>query len=226
MPREDYQRQLDALREDVLYMSEVVLERHRTGLDALDRKDEGLAWEVIEGDEEINEMYLALEGDCIDLLSLQQPVAGDLRFIAASFKIITDLERVGDLATNFGDYTLAAERERFPDVDVQGIGETVGEMVADAMEAYAAEDPTACRAIAERDDEVDARCERASEAVVRDLIEREVDEATTESEVQDLMQDVSRLLLTIRDLERVGDHAVNIAARTLYMVENDDSLIY
>ena len=114
MPRESYQEQLDALREDVLYMSEIVLERLRMGLDALERKDEDLAWGVIDGDDEVNGLYLDLERDCIDLLALQQPVAGDLRFIAASFKIITDLERVGDLATNLGEYTLDAQRDMYP----------------------------------------------------------------------------------------------------------------
>jgi len=224
MPREGYQEQLEQVREDVLYMSEVVLERLRTGLDALEAKDEDLAWEVIEGDHEVNELYLDLERDCIDLLALQQPVAGDLRFVAASFKIITDLERIGDLATNLGDYTKDAEHDVFPDVDVQDIGDLTIEMVEDAMDAYAAADVEACYEIADRDDEVDARCERASEIVVRDLIEREG--VGTEEEVQQTMQDVYRLLLTIRDLERVGDHAVNIAARTLYMVENDDDLLY
>jgi len=225
MPRESYQAQLDALREDVLYMAEVVLERLRMGLDALNRKDEDLAWEVIDGDDEINELYLELERDCIDLLALQQPVAGDLRFIAASFKIITDLERVADLATNLGDYTLAAEQDIYQDVDVQAIGELVVEMVQGAMDAYEREDPEACISIAERDEEVDTACETASEAVVRDLIEREVDGGSSEK-IEQLMGDVSRLLLTVRDLERVGDHAVNIAARTMYMVENDDTLIY
>jgi phosphate transport system protein len=224
MAREDYQAKLERVNEDVLYMSEVVLERLRLGLDALEAKDEDLAWEVIEGDHEINELYLDLEKDCIDLLALQQPVAGDLRFIAASFKIITDLERIGDLATNLGDYTLDAERDVFPDVDVQEIGAAVVQMVEDAMAAYAAEDVEACYAIADRDEAVDAKCEDASEVVVRDLIERGDD--TTEAEVQQTMQDVYRLLLTIRDLERVGDHAVNIAARTLYMVDNDDDLLY
>ncbi|PSQ32656.1 phosphate transport system regulatory protein PhoU [Halobacteriales archaeon SW_12_69_24] len=226
MPREGYQDQLDGLREDVLYMSEVVLERLRMGLEALAHKDEELAWEVIEGDDEINQLYLELEGDCIDLLALQQPVASDLRFIAASFKIITDLERIADLATNLGDYTLEARRDVYPDVDVQSVGETVSTMVEDAMVAYETEDTEACHEIAARDDEVDGQCEAASEAVVRDLIEREVDAGTDEDEIERLMADVSRLLLTIRDLERVGDHAVNIAARTLYMVENDDELIY
>jgi len=226
MPREGYQEKLESLREDVLYMSEVVLERLRTGLEALEHKDDDLAWEVIEGDDEINQMYLDLERDCIDLLALQQPVASDLRFIAASFKIITDLERIADLATNLGDYTLEAERDLYPDVNIQDIGVQVIEMVEQSMDAYGREDPDTCIAIGERDDDIDTRCEAASETVVRDLIEREVDDETTESEIERLMADVSRLLLTIRDLERVGDHAVNIAARTLYMVENDDALIY
>ena len=225
MARKEFQEQLQGLRENVLYMSEVVIDRVRMGLRALESKDKALARKVIEGDHEINELYLDLEQDCIDLFALQQPVAGDLRFIAASFKIITDLERVADLATNLGDYTLAAERDRYPDVDVQGVGDTVLEMVDDAMTAYADEDVEACFAIDERDDEVDARCEVASEAVVRDLIETEIETGAGE-EIEALMSEVSRLLLTIRDLERIGDHAVNVAARTVYMVENDDELIY
>jgi phosphate transport system protein len=194
MPREGYQERLDKLREDVLYMSEVVLERLRMGLDAIERKDEDLAWDVIEGDHEVNEMYLDLEGDCIDL------------------------------ATNLAEYSLDAERDVLPEVDVQSIGDATVEAVETAMDAYAAADPEQCYAIADRDDEIDASCEQASEAVARDLIERE--DVDTEAEIQRLMGEVHRLLLTIRDLERVGDHAVNIAARTLYMVENDPDLLY
>jgi phosphate transport system protein len=205
-------------------MSEVVRERLTMGLDALEQKDEDLAWEVIEGDHEINELYLELEQQCIDLIALQQPVAGDLRFIAASFKIITDLERIADLATNLGDYTLDAEQNLTPDVDIQSIGDLTVEMVEDAMKAYAGENTDRCYEIADRDDEIDDLCADASERVVRNLIERE--DLEDEDEVERLMQDVYRLLLTIRDLERVGDHAVNIAARTYYMVESDDDLLY
>ncbi|AEM57698.1 MULTISPECIES: phosphate signaling complex protein PhoU [Haloarcula] len=226
MPRDSYQEGLNSLREDVLYMSEIVLERLRLGLDALEQKDEEMAREVIEGDHEINQLYLDLEQDCIDLLALQQPVASDLRFIAASFKIITDLERIGDLATNLGEYSLTAERDVYPEVDIQDVADVTIEMVENAMEAYGDENADQCYAIADIDDEVDERCEAASETVVRDLIEREIDADSSEEEIEQLMADVSRLLLTIRDIERVGDHAVNIAARTLYMVENDDDLIY
>ncbi|ELY95894.1 phosphate signaling complex protein PhoU [Natrialba taiwanensis] len=223
MARQSYQEKLETLREDILYMSEIVMERLRMGLDALEQKDNDLAREVIEGDSEVNQQYLDLEQQCIELLALQQPVASDLRFIAASFKIITDLERIGDLAVNLGEYTLDARHDLFPDVDVQEMGEMTLDMIEDAMLAYDSEDIDGCRELAERDDDLDHFAERASEIVVRDLIERELD---SPDEVERLLQDVSRLLLTIRDLERVGDHAVNIAARTLYMVENDDELIY
>jgi phosphate transport system protein len=223
MARQEYQSDLQGLRDDVLYMSELVGEQLRMGFDALEEKDEQLAQAVIDNDEEINQLYLDLEQDCIDLFALQQPVAGDLRFVASSFKIITDLERIGDLATNLAGYAHSAEREAYPEVDVRRIGDVTLEMLDAAMDAYALEDVDRCYAIAERDDEVDAMCELASQAVVRHLLELD---ASDEPDVDTTFQNVSRLFLTIRDLERVGDHAVNIAARTLYMAEQDDELLY
>ncbi|ADJ14914.1 phosphate signaling complex protein PhoU [Halalkalicoccus jeotgali] len=222
MARNEYQSRLDDLRKEVLHMSEVVRERLGIALQALSERNDELGREVLERDAEVNEMYLELERECTDLIALQQPVAGDLRFIAASFKIITDLERVADLATNLGAYAGRAEREILPDVDVAYIGERVDEAVGEAMAAYAEEDADACYLIAEHDDEIDDLCERASELVIRDLIDGDREDADAEG----VFSEVSRLLLTVRDLERVGDHAVNIAARTLYMVENDDELIY
>jgi phosphate transport system protein len=226
MARESYQEKLDTLQSDVLYMSEVVTDRLRMAMEAMAQKDDDAAWDVIEGDDEVNQLYLDLEDDCIDLLALQQPVAGDLRLIASSFKIITDLERIGDLAANLAEYTLDADRDMFPEVDIQAIGDTTVEMVEDAMLAYADEDVDACYDIAARDDDLDERCRNASEMVMRDLIETEIDDATAGDEVEPLMQEVSRLLLTVRDLERIGDHAVNVSARTVYMAEKDDELIY
>lgn len=236
MTRTEYQEQLAALREDVLYMSEVVVERLRDGLEALEHKDEALAESVVHGDDEINEMYLELESDCIGLLALQQPVAGDLRFIASSFKVITDLERIGDLATNLAGYALAADSRYLPELDLTHIGTRAHDLVADAIEAYADNDAAACREIDARDDEIDALCHTASERVVRDLIERRADSGDSNNgngdgpgdpwDVEAVLDDVSRVLLTIRDLERVADHGVNIAARTLYAVDSNPELIY
>ncbi|UPV74895.1 phosphate signaling complex protein PhoU [Halorussus limi] len=225
MSRTGYRNRLEALRENVVRMGDLVVTRLRASLVALDRQDHELAWDVIEGDEEINRLYLDIERDCIDLLALQQPVASDLRLVAASFKIITDLERVADLAANLGEYALYADRDVVSDVDLRSLGERAAELVSDAVTAYETADAAACEALADRDDDLDARCERASERVVRDLIDTELPSEADSEEVELFLQDVSRVLLTVRDLERVGDHAVNIAARTLYMVESDDSLI-
>jgi phosphate transport system protein len=222
MARNEYQHRLVALREAVIEMSELSLARLDMGLRALERRDEALGRAVIERDNEINERHLDLERECTALITLQQPVAGDMRVIIASFKIITDLERVADLATNLGTYAGRAEHEIYPDIDVQHIGERVSEAVAAAMDAYADSDAEACYLIADRDDEIDDLCARASELVIRDLMETDLNSVAAEH----LFAEVSRLLLTVRDLERVGDHAVNIASRTLYMIESNDELIY
>jgi phosphate transport system protein len=224
MPRNEYQSQLADLRSDVLDMSDTVAERLEMALDALETNDHDLARQVIDGDSEINQQYLELEKQCTDLIALQQPVAGDLRFIAASFKIITDLERIADLATNLGEYATAGETNLFPDIDLQELGSVTLEMLDEAMAAYANDDRDQCYVVDERDDDLDYLCEVASDTVVRELIESE--QMDPDEDIEAFMEDVSRFLLTIRDIERIGDHSVNIAARALYMIDNNDELIY
>ena len=221
MARNDYQRQLDSLRDDVLAMGEMVVSAYDDALAALESKDETLAAEIVDGDDVINDRYLELEGDCIDLFALQQPVAGDLRFVASSFKMITDLERVADLATNLAAYAVAAERERYPEVDIRHVGERARSMLVDALEAYDDGDAAAAREVAARDDEIDRLCETAAETVVEDLLRTEYGDDTGT-----ILEDARRLLLTVRDLERVGDHAVNVCARVVYIDNQDDELLY
>ena len=227
MPREQYQTKLEALRDDVLFMSELVADRLRTALDALARHDAALGETVITGDTEVNELYLELEQQCTDLIALQQPVAGDLRFIAASFKIITDLERVGDLATNLAAY--GRDDGLHPALEFRGLAQSAGDMLTDAMAAYETGDVDACYRIAARDEDLDERCRRASQAVLRHLVETDREREGRDRSPEALaagLEAVSSGLLAVRDVERVGDHAVNVAARTLYMAENDDELLY
>ena len=221
--REQYQASLDELRAAVVALGEMAIDQLEDGLRALETGDDELAREVIDGDGAINDRYLAIEDECIDLLALQQPVASDLRFVAASFKICTDLERVGDLATNLGEYALSTDGNA-GEPDVQAIGEDARDQLRAALDAYQRGDAAACRTVAARDDDLDALCQRASERVVRDLLEREAGDDAWASER--VLDDVSRVLLTLRDLERVGDHAVNVAARSLYMLESDSELLY
>ena len=254
VPRESFQDELDALQADVVSMGEHVLAQLDDALTALETADAELAEDVIEGDAAVNERYLDLEARCVDLFALQQPVASDLRFVAAAFKILTDLERVGDLATNLGQYALATGDESVsaggtvaatstPAIDtpperVIEIGRDAQAMLADALDGFETQDAETCTEIAARDDDLDVLCQHAGEDVVRQLLEAGATgsgastaagdpdaAALTEWDAEGALDEVSRVLLTIRDLERVGDHAVNVAARTLYMVEHDPTLI-
>ncbi|MFO7833415.1 MAG: phosphate signaling complex protein PhoU [Halohasta sp.] len=220
MSRSDYRERLAWLRTEVVLLAELVVDRYEDALTAAATGDRWLAEEVVDGDTEINERYLELERHCTDLIALQQPVASDLRLITASFKIITDLERVGDLATNLAGRTRAGREGIHPAVDVESLGGEAGAMVEAAVEAYEAADPAACRAVAARDDDLDGACDRATRRLIRSLLaETDVDRAAASTAA-------SRGLLTVRDIERVGDHAVNIAARSLYMLDGDDELLY
>ncbi len=222
MAREEFRAELQALREAIIDLGRTALDAFERAAEALADTDATAAREVIEVDETINECYLELESRCIDLFALQQPVAGDLRFVTASFKILTDIERIGDLATNLAEQAVEKRADHLPDVNVDDLCGIAAEMTDSALTAYKTGDAERCHAVAAQDDELDGLCQRVAELVIQDLVGREFDHAVDD----DLMADVRRLLLTVRDIERVGDHAVNIAARTLYMTEASEALLY
>lgn len=224
MPRKTYQRRLEALREAVLEMSALVCDRYELAIEAAIDGDETLGRRVVDGDDDVNERYLRIEDECVALHALQQPVASDLRLVTASFKIITDLERVGDLATNLAAY--GSDDGLHPAMEFRGLAESAGDMLADAMAAYETGDVDACYRIAARDEDLDERCRRASQAVLRHLVETDRARDHSSEALAEGLDAVSNGLLAVRDVERVGDHAVNVAARTLYMIENDDELLY
>lgn len=223
MARANYQDRLARLRGEVGAMADTMLDRYETAIEVLSSGDPQRAREVIDGDRELNDWYLDIESECIDLLALEQPVAGDLRLVTSSFKIVTDIERMGDLATNLARYGRDAEPSVVSTADVTPLGEMAGEMVAGATDAYTRGDAEKARTVAARDTTLDERCKRTSEQIVRELV---TGNASAAEPLDARLAAVSRALLTIRDIERVGDHAVNICARTVYLTENDDELIY
>ena len=223
MAREEYRDQLTTLRTDIVLFAELVLERYAGAVDAAAAGDLRRADQIVRQDSEINRRYLELESDCIDLIAHEQPVASDLRLITASFKILTDLERIGDLATNLAERTEYGSAIH-PAVDIESLGMAAGKMIGDAIDAFETGDAAACRAVAADDDGIDADCEATTDRIIRDLIAEQAagdDEGRAQT-----VAETTRGLLTVRDIERVGDHAVNIAARTLYMIDNDDELLY
>jgi phosphate transport system protein len=223
MARERYVAALDQLRDTLVEMGRLVVELLDDAAAALEHEDAARAQRVVEGDTEVDDLYREVESRCIDLFTLQQPVASDLRRVASTFKISTDLERVGDLAVNLAQYSRELSRDLYTEVALSDIVDTARRMVADAVELYAEDgDEWRCHELADRDTELDAMCAHAGRVVTLALLDHQ---ASADDDAERLVEDVSTLLLTVRDLERIGDHAVNVAARTLYVTEGDDSLL-
>ncbi|MCF7876373.1 phosphate signaling complex protein PhoU [Candidatus Bipolaricaulota bacterium] len=225
MTRKSYTEQLEELREDVLNMGLKVHDRLGMALEAMAEVDMERADEIGSGDDQIDDTYVKIERKCSDLLALQQPVAKDLRLITASFKIITDIERIGDKVVNLTDYTKLSRDERIMDEeDILELGKFAGTMFEDSLKYYDEQDLEGAEQLVQRDDEMDEMCEESTNKILGHLIEKESKTLTTE-EATRLGQQVSTELLTIRDLERVADHATNIAARTIYLVSSTRELI-
>ncbi len=206
-------------------MGNEVKRRYGETLRALTEHDKEKADSLGKADDDIDERYTEIEKRCSDLLALQQPVASDLRTITASFKIITDIERVGDLLVNLTDYVKQTETPHLLDEEeILELGNYALQMFEDSLQSYKEKDKEFAQEIAERDNEMDEMCEKATWKLLDYLIKWES---------RELSQDIARNkneqvlveLLAIRDLERIADHAVNIAARTVYMVTTERDLI-
>ncbi len=225
MTRKSYAEQLEELRQDVLKMGETVQGRLDQALEAMVHVDVERADEIGKGDDQIDETYVKIERKCSDLLALQQPVASDLRLITASFKIITDIERIGDKVVNLTDYTKLVRDKRILDEDeILELGNFASSMFEDALSCYDSQDEDRAKEIVGRDDKMDQLCEESTNRILGHLIDKESETLNTD-EATRLGQQVSTELLTIRDLERVADHATNIAARTIYLVTSTRELI-
>lgn len=225
MVREAYQKQLKQLVEAVQQMGEKVLEGLGMGLRALKEHDIALAKSLDAWDDVVDEMNLKLEKQCTDLLALQQPVAVDLRLITSVFKIITDLERAADLAVNLGEYSLDSEAfVLVPKEELLRLGEFAKEMLHDALEAFVEHDVLRAKEIIERDVQMDQQCLDLRKRVLSKIIEG-ARERHTPKQAQEIAGNVITVLWSIRDLERVADHAVNIAGRTIYMVTSSKDYI-
>ena len=205
-----FQREIGQLKKQALSLSALVEEAVWLAVRAVQERDPALAERVIAGDRAIDEREVQVEEECLKLLALYQPVASDLRFLVSVLKLNSDLERIGDLAVNI------AERARFlmeqPPVntpfDFVGMAEKTQQMLRLALDALVNVDPHRARDVCAMDDEVDA-INRAMYGQVQQGIRADPSRV-----------DVFITLLSIsRHLERIADHATNIAEDVLYMFE-------
>ena len=206
-----FHEELDALKQTLLAMGGLVEEQIRRAMIALLERDGDLAREVIERDTQVNAYDVEIDEKCVELLALYQPTAGDLRFITTAMKIVTDLERIGDQAVNIAQRALELNQEPQlkPYIDLPRMAENAQRMVKESLDAYVGRDTALARRVCAADADVDA----LKEQIFRELLTFMMEDART-------IPRAIRLILISRFLERVADHATNIAEMVVYMVES------
>jgi phosphate transport system protein len=210
--RPQFDEELTALQQEVVRMGGLAAEAIQTAIQALVQRDLQLVAKVRELENRIDAMNLDIENRGLQLLALQQPMARDLRTIAAILRIITDIERIGDYSVDISTQAKAlADRPLFkPLVDIPRMGEMVQRMLHDSLKAFVNRDLELAQAAVEQDDEVD-HLYRALHEELEGYIQR--DPALTFQAI--------RLLMVSAYLERIADHITNIGERIFYMVTGE-----
>ena len=208
-----FEDELGALKERLLSMGGLAEERVRESVRALKDRDAAAVEAVLAGDEPINDFHMEIDDRCVKLLALHQPMAADLRVIVAAVKINTDLERVGDLAVNIAE---AGKRYlQHPPVkaliDIPRMGELAQKMLRDALDAFVRRDIPLAEAVLAADDTLDALKTR----IFRELL-------TYMLQAPETIEPALDLILISRHLERIGDHATNVAEDVIFILSARD----
>jgi len=204
------QKELQKLKENLLKMAALVEEAIRDAVQSLSKRDSDLAEKTFQFEDRINKLENDIDEMCLKLLALRQPMAADLRFITSAMKITTDLERMGDQAVNIAERAISLNQEPQikPYIDIPKMAEIAQSMVKDVLDAFVNQDSKLARSVCERDDLVD----RLNDQVFRELLTYMMADAKTITRAVHLM-------IVCRCLERIADHATNIAEDVIFMLD-------
>ena len=207
--RTAYHEALEATRLDVVRLGALTGDAIRVAVEALERRDAAAGARVVAGDDAVDDLRRRIESSCIELIWKQQPVAGELRAIAAMLEIATDLERIGDYGVDIAKNAikLADVPLRPARVEIDRVANSAHSMLLDAMRAYTEQDAVLAGQVIENDDEVDRLYKRGVRALQDEM---QADPA--------LVRAGTRMLFVLAALERVGDRAQNIAWHTKDMI--------
>jgi phosphate transport system protein len=213
MERHHFENELQALKNRLLTMGGLVEERVHQSIHALVNRSEEEAERVIAADKEVNDLQIDVDERCIKLLATQTPLASDLRLITVGMKINDDLERIGDQAVNIAENVvkLLPHPPLKPLIDIPRMAEIAQRMTRDALDAFVNRDAALARTVLERDDEVD----NLKDQVFRELLTYMMADPGT-------IARALSLILISRNLERIADHATNIAEDVIFLVEAKD----
>jgi len=213
MERHHFEEELQALKNRLLTMGALVEERAHQAVKALVNRNQESAEAVIASDKEVNELHIEIDDRCLKLLATQSPLAVDLRLITSAMKINSDLERIGDQAVNIAENVLKLlpSPPLKPLIDIPRMAEIAQQMTRDALDSFVRKDAALARDVLKRDDEVDS----LKDQVFRELLTYMMADPGT-------IQRALALILISRNLERVADHATNIAEDVIFLVEAKD----
>lgn len=202
--------ELRNLKEKILKMGLLVEAAIRDSIKSLIERDSDLAREVIKNDHRINALDVEIDEECIRLIALRQPKAGDLRFITTAMKITTDLERMGDLAEDICERAIELNEEPplKPYIDIPRMAEIAQGMLIDVLDAFMRKESAIAYDVIKRDDEVD----RLTVQVFNELLLFMIQDPKTVSRAV-------KITYIAKYLERIADHATNIAEMVIYMIE-------
>lgn len=202
--------ELGKIKEEVLKMGRLLEEQVYNSVKALAEKNLDLANEVVKKDDIVDQMELEIEKKCLSILALQQPMAKDLRLIATILRIIIDMERMADHSEDIARTTIDLYDQPYIKrlIDIPRMGTVAGQMVELAINALINEDTSLAMSIIPLEQEMDALYNQ----VFRELLSYMMQDPKT-------IPQATRLLLVAGNLERVGDHATNLAEMVVYMVE-------
>jgi phosphate transport system protein len=205
-----FDQELEALKSHLLLMGGHAERIVQKSIESLKRRDPVLAREVLEDDHVIDRLEIETDERCVALLALQQPMAGDLRFLTASLKISNDLERVGDHAVNIAvsALRLCEDPPLKPLVDIPRMAILAGGMLHEALDAFVHRDAETARRLVKRDDEVDA----LNRQLFRELVSFMIEDPRSITRAMEL-------ILVARNLERVADLATNVAEEVVFIAE-------
>ena len=209
MVRERYHEKLQKLEKDILKMSGMVAEAIEGAVESLVQRDFKASKEIIKNDVVINKLRFKIEERCLRLIATQQPMARDLRTIAAILNVITDLERIADHAEGIAKINVLIGKKQLakPLIDVPRMAEKGISMLTRCVEAFISRDAKAAHAICEEDDDVDALYEQ----VYRELLLIMIENPKT-------IEGATHLMWVAHNLERIADRVTNIAERVIFMV--------
>lgn len=209
----EYEHELTSLREQVLFMGACVEELLSGAVEAFQEKNPERARRVLQLDEQVDRLELDIDDACLQVLARRQPVASDLRFVTTTLKVVTDLERIGDLATNICERVVELGPHGSP-VGADTIGQmadTTRAMLREALDSFVAGDARRAQHVIARDSRVDQ--------LYADLFPVLVQRMTSEPGIVD---QAMRVLSIAKHLERVADHATNLAEMVVFMVNGED----